>query len=50
MGSPHAVVEVAGGGAVELVDAVQGVLGRVGVHHVQQDVQSELVRAVYELL
>lgn len=46
----RAVVEVARVRAVELVEAVQRVLGGVRVHHVEQDVQPQLVRAVDQLL
>lgn len=50
MSAPRAVVEEAGVGPVELVEAVQGVLGGVGVHHVEQHVDAQLVGPVDELL
>ena len=36
-------------GAVELVEAVDGVLARVAVHHIQQDDDATTVRVVDQL-
>jgi len=42
-------VEEAAVGAVKVVEAVEGVFGGVRVHHVQQNVDSVLVRHVDQL-
>lgn len=48
--TPGAIMEIAAIGAVKAVEAVKSVLGRMGMHHVQQNVNAVAVSNVDQFL